>query len=192
MIQFELSDHRNTHRLYVGKMPFGSAIGAELKSHEIKTAVVLLETLEYVKGFYSQHNIKRIIHFPIKDFSVPEDTKSVEKLVLRIHKALKKGNVFMHCMGGKGRTGTIAACLKISNDRTIQTPNEAILFTRKVIRDAIETKEQEEFIADYFSSVRPRKENTQHLHAQRPSPQLKQEDTKKEEEPRQLFASSEK
>ena len=49
--------------------------------------------------------------FPIKDVSVPTDVEAVHRLLHKIDEWEKTGGyVYIHCWGGVGRTGTIAAC----------------------------------------------------------------------------------
>ena len=153
MKHYPLTHKDSSYRLYVGPLPEGRSFGFDSQRRQIKTAVVLLENLDLVENLYFKHGIE-IIHFPSDDYSVPSDTSSVELLANKINKALKEGNVFMHCMGGKGRTGTIAACLKITNDLSVKTADEAIKYTRRLIPHSIEIMEQEKFVAEYFSDVR--------------------------------------
>ena len=146
-----LPENRDTYRLYVGPAPYSA--DKDLREKEIKTAVVLLETKDWFERLYTRLNID-IIHFPIKDFNVPESSDAVSELVLKVTEALERGNVFMHCHGGKGRTGTIAACLKITMDPTVKTALEAIQYTKRIVPGAIENKLQEKFVTDYFAHVR--------------------------------------
>ena len=57
-------------------------------------------------------------------------------------------NIVVHCMGGKGRSGTIAAILLIEFG---EDNKKAMKEVRKKRTGAIETKEQEEFILNYNS-----------------------------------------
>ncbi|CAG0929131.1 MAG: phosphatase [Rhodocyclaceae bacterium] len=56
------------------------------------------------------------------------------------------GKVFIHCKGGLGRTGTIAACLLIESG---MRPAEAMAAVRLARRGTIETLEQERFVLGY-------------------------------------------
>lgn len=48
------------------------------------------------------------IHFPIEDFSVPEDTLSTQDMVANIIvEGLKGNDVYVGCMAGRGRTGLV-------------------------------------------------------------------------------------
>jgi protein-tyrosine phosphatase len=143
-------------QLYVGPQADVKA-SALFRTHQIKTAVVLLESLRLVEQDYDQLEVD-CIHFPIPDFQPPESVELVQRLAEKVQEALKSGNVFMHCMGGKGRTGTIAACLKITFDPTVKTAQEAITLTRGIIPGAIETPKQEEFIQNYFNFIRLQEE----------------------------------
>ena len=54
----------------------------------------------------------------------------------------------LHCWGGKGRAGTVAAILLIEFG---EDNNEAIKIVRMKRKGAIESKKQEEFILNYSS-----------------------------------------
>ncbi|MBK7462828.1 MAG: dual specificity protein phosphatase family protein [Betaproteobacteria bacterium] len=55
-------------------------------------------------------------------------------------------NVFIHCKGGLGRTGTISACLLIESG---MKHLEAIDCVRKARQNTIETAAQEFFVLTY-------------------------------------------
>lgn len=49
---------------------------------------------------------------PIRDLSVPESPEEMRDILRTIHSARHRGKpVYIHCWGGVGRTGTVAACL---------------------------------------------------------------------------------
>jgi ADP-ribosylglycohydrolase len=53
----------------------------------------------------------RCINFPIRDLSVPKTKKHMVDILDAIDEALGKGqNVYVHCWGGVGRTGTVVGC----------------------------------------------------------------------------------
>lgn len=96
---------------------------------------------------YKEHNIEEI-NFPIEDFNIPANKEDVKLLISCIINSLLNGdNVAIHCHAGIGRTGVILALilktlLKINNNLII---NE----TRKYIRNALVTEEQEAFVTNF-------------------------------------------
>ena len=101
----------------------------------------------FVRKIYS-HNLKWI-HMPIVDLKSPDhkfmDKWQTTKVLLK-NDLIEGRNIILHCMGGKGRTGTIAAILLIEFGEKYK---EAIKIVREKRKGAIETKEQEEFIFSY-------------------------------------------
>jgi ADP-ribosyl-[dinitrogen reductase] hydrolase len=85
-------------------------------------------------------------HLPIVDVSIPderfEQKWDVSGKELRL--ILRSGlDVLVHCRGGLGRAGTIAARLLVELG---MEPTKAIANVRAVRPGAIETREQEEFV----------------------------------------------
>ena len=101
----------------------------------------------FVRKIYS-HNLKWI-HMPIVDLKTP-DQKFMNKWqtikVLLKNDLIEGKNIILHCMGGKGRSGTIAAILLIEFG---EKHKEVMQIVREKRKGAIETKEQEEFILSY-------------------------------------------
>lgn len=90
---------------------------------------------------------------PWQDYGLP--TCSFETAALAIKttfdQALIGHTVEVGCMGGHGRTGTILACMALLSDEDL-SPRGAIAWVRKVhCNEAIETNEQEWFVA-WFKS----------------------------------------
>ncbi|MDC0037359.1 tyrosine-protein phosphatase [Alphaproteobacteria bacterium] len=115
-----------------------------VKDNEIEK---LCDKKFFVQKIYS-HNLKWI-HMPIVDLKSPDhkfmDKWQTTKVLLK-NDLIEGRNIVLHCMGGKGRTGTIAAILLIEFGEKYK---EAIKIVRKKRKGAIETKEQEEFIFSY-------------------------------------------
>jgi len=129
-------------------------------SQNCSTVVSLVEDIElnklcdkkfFVRTIYSK-NLKWI-HLPIEDLKAP-DHKFIDKW--QITKALLKNdlidgkNIVLHCMGGKGRSGTIAAILLMEFG---ENNKKAIEIVRKNRKGAIETKKQEDFILSYSKKI---------------------------------------
>jgi len=89
------------------------------------------------------------MHIPIQDLKAP-DRQFIEKWettkVLLKNDLMEGKNIVIHCMGGKGRSGTIAAILLIEFG---EDNKKAIEIVREKRKGAIETEEQEKFILNY-------------------------------------------
>ena len=97
------------------------------------------------------------IQFNIHDGSIPNPSQKPEyvKLAHYIKKEAEDGkNIVIHCWGGKGRTGTLGACILVLFGYSSE---DAIKTTRKYRDGAIETKLQEEFIDEFRKIVKTEK-----------------------------------
>lgn len=87
------------------------------------------------------------LHFPIVDGFIPDQASNSiwnEQLSPYLVKNLKEGKkVFIHCRGGLGRTGLIAAKLLVNFG---VSPQDAINITRKARKGAIENSIQEQWV----------------------------------------------
>ena len=122
-----------------------------IKKQKIKIIVSLLPDLEINKlGFndfiWSKKEIE-YLKFPIDDFGVPSINKynELKKLISFIKENLMLSKyVLIHCNGGKGRSGMIAALvLKAMKEK------DPIKKVREKVIGAIETEEQEIFVKDW-------------------------------------------
>jgi rhodanese-related sulfurtransferase len=93
------------------------------EKHETDVLVSLMEEHEY-HGYRISQLLERdklggieILRFAIKDMGVPREAESekfdafVQDLVQRLEQGQ---NVVVHCRGGLGRTGTVAACVLVA------------------------------------------------------------------------------
>ena len=52
------------------------------------------------------------LRHPIRDMSVPQRTKDMRDILRTIRRERHRGRtLYLHCWGGRGRTGTVAACV---------------------------------------------------------------------------------
>ena len=107
----------------------------------------LCDKKNFVRSLYAK-NLKWI-HMPIEDLKAP-DRQFSEKWettkVLLKNDLMDGKNIVIHCMGGKGRSGTVAAIIltEFGEDN-----KKAIEIVRDRRKGAIETEEQEKFILNY-------------------------------------------
>lgn len=90
-----------------------------------------------------EHSFK-IYYFPIKDYGIPSayEIPRLINILGKIQRLLKAGQVVLiHCAGGIGRTGMIAALLLVYLDHTV----EKAIRTIKNAGSSAETDEQKSF-----------------------------------------------
>ena len=101
----------------------------------------------FVEKIYHHH--LKWYHMPIADLGAPnQDFKykwETTKVLLK-NELIDGKNIVLHCRGGKGRAGTVAAILLIEFNYEKQ---EAIDLVRSRRKGAIESKIQEDFIFSY-------------------------------------------
>ena len=123
-----------------------------IKKQKVKIVVSLLPDNEKNKlglddFIWSKEEVD-YIQFPINDFSVPPKKKfnELKKLISFIKENLMLSkHVLIHCNGGKGRSGMIAALvLKAMKEK------DTINKVRENVFGAIETEEQETFVENWI------------------------------------------
>lgn len=90
------------------------------------------------------------VYFPFADKGVPADSQKNEWLdaSAKIHDALKRNEVVLiHCLGGLGRTGTVASMVLQDLGLSVQSSFTRIRNSRP---GTIETPEQETFLEGYM------------------------------------------
>lgn len=96
------------------------------------------------------------IHMPIQDGAAPEAQFDAEWEGIRFRFAdtLRQGeSILVHCRGGLGRAGTVVSLLLMDQGMGWQ---EAMALVRSVRPGAVETSEQEKYIADYSPLMPPK------------------------------------
>lgn len=83
------------------------------------------------------------VHLPVRDFTPPTPGQ-LDQGVAAISSAVRAGHgVLIHCAGGKGRSGTLAACYLVSQGMPFE---QAIADVRAKRPGAIETSRQEKAV----------------------------------------------
>ena len=97
----------------------------------------------------------RCRNFPIRDLSVPKTEKQMVDILDAIDEALSKSqNVYVHCWGGVGRTGTVVGCWLarhgFEGKAALKQVHRLWLQCAKSLkRRSPETPEQEEYIINW-------------------------------------------
>lgn len=90
------------------------------------------------------------VHVPVPDFDAPTPEQFIAA-VDTISKAVEAGmGVAVHCLAGKGRTGTVLAGYFVTKGLSA---NEAIRTIRELRPGSIETVEQEQAIEQFARSL---------------------------------------
>jgi hypothetical protein len=101
---------------------------------------------------------KRLTHYrvPIRDVNVPGSTSEMAAILDAIENALKDGDaVYVHCLGGVGRTGTVIGCYLtrsgISGEEALRKLASMWRTVGKSKRKPLspETPEQREFVRNW-------------------------------------------
>jgi|GEM_PF-517977 len=148
-------------RAVYGNYAWDRDLGTDLEALVQAGATVLVTLLEEhelhaakIPDLFAQARAAglEVIHFPIQDVSTPSDVDAVHDLLDQIEDRLSaRESVVVHCMGGLGRTGTIAGCYL---RRTGMAGPEALAELRRARRTdkCPETSQQR----DYVSRFEPR------------------------------------
>ena len=89
-----------------------------------------------------------VIRHPVPDGRAPSSAE-METILAEIRDGRGSGSVAVACMGGVGRTGTVAACALVEGG---MSPDDAIATVRAVRHPtAVESVEQERFVRSFRS-----------------------------------------
>lgn len=129
-----------TDNIMMGGLPQNEIDFNKIKKQGITIFINLMGTRECMKGkckpsfdYRDKKNQKNIeyYNFPIKDMSVIKTDEELIKLSKFIIKFIKQGKkVYIHCLGGSGRAGTVASIIlhhlypKLTYEEIIQLLNK--------------------------------------------------------------------
>jgi protein-tyrosine phosphatase len=95
-----------------------------------------------------------VLRHPLPDGAAPGSAGEMDVILSEIREGRAAGNVAVACMGGVGRTGTVAACALVAGG---MTPEEAIATVREVRHPtAVESSEQERFVRSFGEATTER------------------------------------
>jgi protein-tyrosine phosphatase len=116
----------------------------------VNLIVVLIEAFEFrmlkVPNYFATAEGLglEVIHYPIKDGSVPRSVRATRSLVDEVVCRMRYGeNVLYHCKAGLGRAGEMSAC---TLTRLGYRPDDAITVIRQSRVGTIENQNQERFV----------------------------------------------
>lgn len=137
--------------IYRGENPFRSSSDLKnleaIKKRNITHIVTLLEEKKSVE-IYTQNGFK-VIHFPIRDFSTPNNPVQFNRFIRKLVELAQDPacSTLVHCQAGVGRTGLVLACFLKAISGV--DGKQAIEEIRKKIPGAVETKQQRIFVENY-------------------------------------------
>lgn len=128
-------------RVFFGPAPFCNEM-IEIKNAGAQIVWNLLEEsdiLEEEKNIFSE-----VVHSPIPDYSIPnQNSNFIENLNIIENRLINGQTVFIHCFGGRGRTGMALAALLMRIDHL--SAKEALDQVYQLCRGP-ETEEQKDFV----------------------------------------------
>ena len=129
-------------------MPFDDSLG-QLTALGVTTIVSLIEAHETRNDLDERYRAAglAVIRYPIRDYGAPDDAASFAGLLEDLATRLVAGErLYVHCIGGLGRTGTVFACLL----KRFGVDGDVVQLVRAIYRPtAIESPEQRQFIAAF-------------------------------------------
>lgn len=130
---------------------------AALRRAEVRLLVLLVEDAELSRWSdpelarrAAEHGI-RVARFPMPDGHAPSGPSEMDAILAAIDAARAAANVAVACMGGVGRTGTVAACALVAAGWDADAAIDHVRTIRHP--EAVETDVQRSFVRTYRSAA---------------------------------------
>ncbi len=133
------------------------------EEHGADVLVSVLEEHEYggygIPELFERDRVGglEVLRFAIEDMNVPGEAEAAEYegLIEGIVGRMREGdNVVVHCRGGLGRTGTVAACVLVALGS--HSADGAIDAVRAARKGTVQTEGQEDFVRRFEETLRGR------------------------------------
>lgn len=138
-------------------------LGVLREEYGADVLVSVMEEHEYqgykIPELFEQDTMEgiEVLRFAIEDMNVPKEAEAeeYEELIRNVVDRMRDGkNVVVHCRGGLGRTGTVAACVLVALGD--HSADEAIGAVRAARRGTVQTRDQEDFVRRFEDTLRGR------------------------------------
>ena len=138
-------------------------LGVLREEYGADVLVSVMEEHEYqgykIPELFEQDTMEgiEVLRFAIEDMNVPKEAEAeeYEALIRNVVDRMRDGkNVVVHCRGGLGRTGTVAACVLVALGD--HSADEAIGAVRAARRGTVQTRDQEDFVRRFEDTLRGR------------------------------------
>ncbi|KAH8834988.1 ATP dependent DNA ligase [Flagelloscypha sp. PMI_526] len=171
---FRLESRYRLPRFFRWLVPFSVAIMSTPKNVDdimalasqelgIRHVITLTEEEPLSRAwFHARKRNIRNTHFSVPNYHPP----SIEQmdLIMKLIQDPENRPILIHCGGGKGRAGTVAACylaaygfrtpeMAPSEVEPVMSAQDAIVALRNLRPGSLETKEQERFVSTWVSAV---------------------------------------
>jgi len=135
-----------TKNVAFSPMPYKEEIPELAREFQAVVVLTYEYELEYDLKEWEKYGVE-VLYSPIEDFSAPT-LEQLYEIVKWIHERAKRGKkVLIHCLGGSGRSGTIASAYLIYY-RGLSW-RDAIITVRSFKPSAVETEEQIEILRKF-------------------------------------------